>query len=57
VAASATEAEYVAAAMAAKEAIWLQRLERELGAGGEPVVMHCDSQGSVTLMRNLKSSN
>ena len=56
-AASTTEAEYVAAAMAAKEAIWLQRLERELGTGGEPVVMHCDSQGAITLMRNLKSSD
>jgi len=57
VAASTTEAEYVAAAMAAKEDIWLQRLERELGAGGEPVFMHCDSQGAITLMRNLKISN
>ena len=57
VAASTTEAEYVAAAMAAKEAIWLQRLVRELGAGGEPVVMHCDSQGAIALMRNPTSSN
>ena len=43
--------------MAAKEAIWLQRLVRELGGGDAPVVMHCDSQGAIALMRNPTSSN
>ena len=57
VAASTTEAEYVAAAMAAKEAIWLQRLVRELGEGAESVIMYCDSQGAIALMRNPKRSN
>jgi len=57
VAAFATEAEYVAAAMAAKEAIWLQRLVRELGGDDEPVVMLCDSQGAIALMCNPTSSN
>jgi len=51
-----TEAEYVAAAMAAKKAIWLQRLVRELGRGDEPVVMHCEIQGAIALMRNPTSS-
>jgi len=57
VAASTTETEYVAAAMAAKEAILLQRLVRELGGGDEPVVMYCDSQGAIALIRNPTSSN
>eukprot|EP00168_Porphyra_purpurea_P003952 TRINITY_DN1457_c0_g1_i3.p1 TRINITY_DN1457_c0_g1~~TRINITY_DN1457_c0_g1_i3.p1 ORF type:complete len:899 (+),score=181.15 TRINITY_DN1457_c0_g1_i3:879-3575(+) len=56
VATSTTEAEYMAAAMAAKEAIWLQRLLGELGNDHGPVVLNCDSQGAVAMMRNLVSS-
>ena len=57
VAASTTEAEYVAAGMAAKEALWLRRLVRELGGDDKPVVMHCDSQGAMAMMHNPTSSN
>jgi len=56
IATSTTEAEYVAAAVAAKEAIWLQRLLGELGCGQASVKMHCDSQGAVAMMRNPVSS-
>jgi len=57
VASSTTEAEYVAAAMIAKEAIWLQRLVRELSGSAEPVTMPCDSKGAIALMSNPTSSN
>jgi len=56
VAMSTTEAEYVAALMAAKEAIWLQRLLGELGNAQAAVKMHCDSEGAVAMMRNPVSS-
>ena len=57
VAASTTEAEYVAAGMAAKEALWLRRLMRELGGDDKTVIMHCDSQGAMPMMHNPTSSN
>jgi len=56
IATSTTEAEYVAAAVAAKEAIWLQRLLGELGCGQASVKMHCDRKGAVAMMRNPVSS-
>ncbi|MCO5614147.1 hypothetical protein L7F22_068428 [Adiantum nelumboides] len=40
---STTEAEYVAASDACKEAIWLTRLVRDLGIVDEVPVLHCDS--------------
>jgi len=56
VATSTTEAEYVAASVASKEAVWLQRLLGELGNAQASVKMHCDSQGAVAMMRNPVSS-
>ena len=56
VATSTTEAEYVAASMASKEAIWLQRLLAKLGNAQASFKMHCDSQGAVAMMRNPVSS-
>ena len=47
---STMEAEYVAAAEAAKEAIWLRKLLLELGvvfAAEKPIVMHCDNTGAI----------
>jgi len=55
-AASTTEVEHVAAAMAAKEAIWMGGHVREHGADEEPVVMHCDSPVAAASMRNTTSS-
>ncbi|CAM6109633.1 unnamed protein product [Calypogeia fissa] len=43
VAQSSTEAEYVAAAEAAKEKIWMNRLVTEMGLKQENVNLHCDS--------------
>jgi hypothetical protein len=52
VAQSSTEAEYVAAAEAAKEAIWLNRLVTEMGLTQANVNLHCDSQSALHLAVN-----
>ena len=52
VAQSTTEAEYVAAAEAAKEAIWMDRLVTEIGLTHDTVNVHCDSQSALHLAVN-----
>ncbi|MCO5552235.1 hypothetical protein L7F22_005747 [Adiantum nelumboides] len=49
---STTEAEYVAASEACKEAIWLGRLVTNLGIKEETPMLHCDSQSAIQLARN-----
>ncbi|MCO5556931.1 hypothetical protein L7F22_010486 [Adiantum nelumboides] len=49
---STTEAEYVAASEACKEAIWLTCLVGDLGIVREIPVLHCDSQSAIQLARN-----
>ena len=49
-----TEAEYIAASVASREAVWLQKLlagifDLEL----EPTLIHCDNQSCVRLSKNL----
>jgi len=47
---STTEAEYVAACEAAKEAVWLRKFLMDLGCVPEaqlPIVLHCDNSGAV----------
>ena len=51
VALSTTEAEYVAATEACKEALWLSYLVRDLGITELPI-LHCDSQSAIMLARN-----
>jgi len=57
VATSTLEAEYMASAWGAKEALWLRKLMTTLrGAkGAEGVVLHCDNQGALALQRNPTS--
>ena len=50
---STTEAEYVAASEACKEAIWLGRLVTDLGIKQQTPMLHCDSQSAIQLARNL----
>ncbi len=53
VALSSTEAEYMAASDASKEAIYLKRILMELNAwDGGPVVLHIDNQGAQKLEEN-----
>nr|GEW14819.1 Gag-Pol polyprotein [Tanacetum cinerariifolium] len=47
-----TEAEYVAAAQASKEAVWLKMLLEELGYKQEKITPFCDNQSTLYLARN-----
>jgi hypothetical protein len=49
---STTEAEYIVAAQAAKEALWLTGLVKELGIQQSGVSLHCDSQSTIYLAKN-----
>ena len=52
VAMSTIEVEYMAVAEAAKEALSLKRLGKELGLNQVGVQMHCDSQSAIYLTKN-----
>ena len=52
VALSTTEAEYIAATEAAKEALWMKGIVAELGVNVEPVIVFCDSQSAIHLSKN-----
>jgi histone deacetylase 1/2 len=52
VAASTTEAEYMAASSAAKEALWLRKLLADLGEPVATVSVSCDSMGALSLLHN-----
>ena len=50
---SSTEAEYIAASEATKEAVWIGRLLEELcQLYIYPILLHCDNQGSTALAKN-----
>ena len=52
VALSTTESEYIAVAEAAKEALWLTGLVKELGVQQGGVQLHCDNQSAIYLAKN-----
>ncbi|KAH9663295.1 hypothetical protein KPL70_019630 [Citrus sinensis] len=52
VALSTTEAEYMAATQACKEAIWIQRLLEELEHKQQKIPVFCDSQSALHIARN-----
>lgn len=52
VALSLTEAEYMAATEAVKEALWIKRLTKELGFNSDDITIHCDNQSALHLMKN-----
>ena len=57
VAASTTEAEYMAAAYAVKEGLWLRKLMCDLlGQQAEVVTIFCDNQATISLLKNPISS-
>lgn len=56
VAASTTEAEYMAAAHAVKEALWLRKLMRDLSLGTESILIYADNQSAIKLLKNPVSS-
>ena len=63
VATSSTEAEYVACSEAVKEALWIQRLFRELQTAkavqiqSGPQVIFVDNQGAIELSKNPQHHN
>jgi hypothetical protein len=52
VAISITEAEYMTLVEAAKEALWLTGLVKELGVEEGGVQLHCDSRNVTYLVKN-----
>jgi len=56
VATSTGEAEYVAAAMATKEALWLRKLLSTLGVDGGAVPMGEDNQSCLALVNNPEAT-
>lgn len=52
VAASTTEAEYMSAAGATKEALWLRKLMRDLRQPTGPVIIRADNQSAIKLLEN-----
>ena len=52
VALSTTEAEYMAATHACKEAIWLKRLCSDIGVDAGKITISCDSQSAICLAKN-----
>jgi hypothetical protein len=54
IAQSTAKAEYIAASVASKEAVWLRKLLSNLFSEEiEPTVMHCDNQSCIKLSENL----
>ncbi len=56
IAASTTEAEYMAAAAAVKEALWLRKLLADFGLNISTVDIMADNQSAIKLLRNPISS-
>ena len=52
VALSTTEAEYMAATQAAKEALWLKKLLKDLKLWDGPLQIRCDNQGAIKLSKH-----
>ena len=52
VAASTTEAEYMAAAYAIKEGLWLRTLLYDLGMKLDTITINADNQGAIKLLKN-----
>ncbi|KAF0708767.1 hypothetical protein AaE_013097 [Aphanomyces astaci] len=49
---SSCEAEYIAAAEAARESTWLRGLMTDLGAGQDQVTLHCDNMSAIATSKS-----
>ena len=56
VATSTCEAEYIAAAAATKEALWLRKLLSDFGINASPVLIYSDNQGALSIIKNPVTS-
>jgi hypothetical protein len=57
VAVSTAESEYMAAAAATKEAVWLRKLLSDLSVASGPLCILTDNQASLALLQNPVQSN
>ncbi len=57
VAASTTEAEYMAAAAATKEALWLRKLLPDIEVEASTIEINCDNQGALQLLKHPIASS
>ena len=57
VATSTPEGEYMAAAMASKQLVWLQRAMLELHLKDVPSALHCDNTGAIDMAHNPRISD
>jgi len=58
VADSTTEAEYIAASEAAKEAVWIRKFVSELGvvpSASSPMDLYCDNSGAIPQAKEPRS--
>ena len=58
VADSTTEAEYMAAGLAMKQAVWMRKFITELGVIPtivDPIDLYCDNNGAITLAKEPRS--
>ena len=58
VADSTTEAEYIAASDAAKEAVWIEKFVAELGVVpsiADPITLYCDNTGAIAQAKEPRS--
>ena len=53
---STCEAEYIAAATATKEALWLRKLLSDFGLNASPVLINSDNQGALAIIKNPVTS-
>ena len=56
---STTEAEYIAASEATKEAVWIGEFLKELGvvpSAGRPITVYCDNTGAVAQAKEPRSN-
>ena len=56
VAVSTTEAEYMAAAAAVKEALWLRKLFNDFNCATGTITIFCDNQSAIKLLKNYVAS-
>ena len=55
---STTEAEYIAAASAAKEAVWIRKFIQEPGVVhsiADPIELYCDNNGAIAQAKEPRS--
>jgi hypothetical protein len=56
VACSTVEAEYMAAALTTRDAMWIKKLFSDVSIPCQPIIIHCDNQGAIQLSKHAIAS-